>query len=150
MRPKSDAPPENSYRWLLSEDATAFNPSAPPGGHAIRDMWNPNCYGHPGKVSDAEYHQRLRAANERTVRWLERCVARSIGQTTAEQAGRFVPAAELARSVDIPFEEFTSFTDAIAFVKANPARYVIKPSGEAQNIKRLPMLVENAIPALLR
>ena len=37
----------------------------------------------------------------------------------------------------IPFEEFTSFTDAIAFVKANPARYVIKPSGEAQNIKRL-------------
>ncbi|HJU87478.1 MAG TPA: phosphoribosylglycinamide synthetase C domain-containing protein [Gemmatimonadota bacterium] len=37
----------------------------------------------------------------------------------------------------IPFEEFTSFTDAIAFVTANPARYVIKPSGEAQNIKRL-------------
>jgi phosphoribosylamine--glycine ligase len=37
----------------------------------------------------------------------------------------------------IPFEEFTSFDDAIAFVKANPARYVIKPSGEAQNIKRL-------------
>jgi len=37
----------------------------------------------------------------------------------------------------IPFEEFTSFDDAIAYVKANPARYVIKPSGEAQNIKRL-------------
>lgn len=37
----------------------------------------------------------------------------------------------------IPFEEFTSFDDAIAFVTANPARYVIKPSGEAQNIKRL-------------
>ena len=37
----------------------------------------------------------------------------------------------------IPFEEFTSFDEAIAFVKANPARYVIKPSGEAQNIKRL-------------
>lgn len=37
----------------------------------------------------------------------------------------------------IPFEEFTSFDDAIAFVHANPARYVIKPSGEAQNIKRL-------------
>jgi phosphoribosylamine--glycine ligase len=37
----------------------------------------------------------------------------------------------------IPFEEFTSFRDAIDFVRANPARYVIKPSGEAQNIKRL-------------
>ena len=37
----------------------------------------------------------------------------------------------------IPFEEFTEFDDAIAFVTANPARYVIKPSGEAQNIKRL-------------
>ena len=37
----------------------------------------------------------------------------------------------------IPFEEFTSFDEAIAFVTANPARYVIKPSGEAQNIKRL-------------
>ena len=29
------------------------------------------------------------------------------------------------------------FDDAIAFVKANPTRYVIKPSGEAQNYKRL-------------
>lgn len=37
----------------------------------------------------------------------------------------------------IPFEEFTAFEDAIEFVRANPARYVIKPSGEAQNIKRL-------------
>lgn len=37
----------------------------------------------------------------------------------------------------IPYENFTSFDAAIAFVKANPARYVIKPSGEAQNIKRL-------------
>jgi phosphoribosylamine--glycine ligase len=37
----------------------------------------------------------------------------------------------------IPFEEFSSFDDAIAYVKANPVRYVIKPSGEAQNIKRL-------------
>lgn len=40
---------EDSYRWLLAEDSTAFN-------GAIRDMWNPPCYGHPGKVSDAEYH----------------------------------------------------------------------------------------------
>jgi phosphoribosylamine--glycine ligase len=37
----------------------------------------------------------------------------------------------------IPQENFTSFDDAIAYVGANPNRYVIKPSGEVQNIKRL-------------
>src|SRR5579863_5169146 len=37
----------------------------------------------------------------------------------------------------IPHENFTSFDDALAYVKANPNRYVIKPSGEAQNYKRL-------------
>ena len=37
----------------------------------------------------------------------------------------------------IPFNEFTDFDSAIEYVKANPAPYVIKPSGEAQNIKRL-------------
>jgi phosphoribosylamine--glycine ligase len=37
----------------------------------------------------------------------------------------------------LPFQEFTSFDDAISFVSSNPARYVIKPSGEAQNYKRL-------------
>ena len=37
----------------------------------------------------------------------------------------------------IPQENFTSFDEAIAYVKATPHRYVIKPSGEAQNIKRL-------------
>ena len=37
----------------------------------------------------------------------------------------------------IPQQDFTSFDDAIAFVKASPNRYVIKPSGEAQNYKRL-------------
>lgn len=37
----------------------------------------------------------------------------------------------------LPFQEFTSFDDGIAYVKANPNRYVIKPSGEAQNYKRL-------------
>ena len=35
----------------------------------------------------------------------------------------------------ILYEDFTSFDDAIAFVEKNPAKYVIKPSGEAQNIK---------------
>jgi Zn-dependent metalloprotease len=38
----------DSYRWLSSEGDAAF-------GGAIRDMWNPNCYGDPGKVSDAQY-----------------------------------------------------------------------------------------------
>src|SRR6185436_12660270 len=37
----------------------------------------------------------------------------------------------------IPQENFTSFDEAMAYVRANPNRYVIKPSGEAQNIKRL-------------
>ncbi|MDT0203345.1 M4 family metallopeptidase [Nocardioides sp. AE5] len=39
---------EDSFRWLIGEKSTAF-------GGAIRDMWNPTCYGDPGKVSDAEY-----------------------------------------------------------------------------------------------
>jgi Zn-dependent metalloprotease len=38
--------PDDSYRWLSGEDDV---------GGAIRDMWNPNCYGDPGKVSDTEY-----------------------------------------------------------------------------------------------
>ncbi len=37
----------------------------------------------------------------------------------------------------IPFEEFSDFDAAIAHVEKHPAAYVIKPSGEAQNIKRL-------------
>lgn len=41
--------PENSYRWLMGEDATAF-------GSAIRDMWSPTCKSDPGKVTDTEYH----------------------------------------------------------------------------------------------
>jgi len=38
----------DSYRWLMGEKSDAF-------GGAIRDMWNPTCYGDPGKVSDVEY-----------------------------------------------------------------------------------------------
>ena len=45
----SPEPREDSFRWLMGEDSTAF-------GGAIRDMWNPTCYGDPAKVSDAEYH----------------------------------------------------------------------------------------------
>src|SRR4029077_9998693 len=37
----------------------------------------------------------------------------------------------------IPQQNFTSFDDAVAYVTENPNRYVIKPSGEAQNEKRL-------------
>jgi phosphoribosylamine--glycine ligase len=37
----------------------------------------------------------------------------------------------------LPSYNFTSFEEGIEFVKANLARYVIKPSGEAQNIKGL-------------
>ena len=39
----------NSFRWLSGEGDPAF-------GGAIRDMWSPECYGDPAKVSDAEYH----------------------------------------------------------------------------------------------
>ena len=41
-------PAENSYRWLVGEDATAV-------GGAVRDMWKPTCYNDPGKVTDSEY-----------------------------------------------------------------------------------------------
>ncbi len=37
----------------------------------------------------------------------------------------------------IPYKNFESFDEAIEFVKENPGRYVIKPSGEAQNLKGL-------------
>ncbi|WP_417619777.1 M4 family metallopeptidase [Oceanihabitans sediminis] len=38
----------NSQRWKIGESATAI--SSP-----IRDMWNPNCKNHPGKVTDNNY-----------------------------------------------------------------------------------------------
>lgn len=37
----------------------------------------------------------------------------------------------------IPYKQFESFDEAINFVRENRARYVIKPSGEAQNMKGL-------------
>ncbi|WP_457420211.1 M4 family metallopeptidase [Roseateles sp. P5_E7] len=41
---------DSSVRWLLGEDSTA------PGlTGALRDMYNPTCYGNPGKVSDRQY-----------------------------------------------------------------------------------------------
>jgi phosphoribosylamine--glycine ligase len=52
---------------------------------------------------------------------------RAFGQQELKNAGVSI----------IPHENFTSFDEAIGFVKSNPMRYVIKPSGEAQNYKRL-------------
>lgn len=51
---------------------------------------------------------------------------RSFGQEELKKAGVTI----------IPYKEFDSFDAAIEHVKSNPDRYVIKPSGEAQNVKR--------------
>ncbi|MDX2418542.1 MAG: M4 family metallopeptidase, partial [Xanthomonadales bacterium] len=37
---------DDSVRWLLGEESSIG---------ALRDMWNPNCAGDPGKVTDSEY-----------------------------------------------------------------------------------------------
>ncbi|MCX6767430.1 MAG: phosphoribosylamine--glycine ligase [Candidatus Micrarchaeota archaeon] len=52
---------------------------------------------------------------------------REFGQAELEKAGVNV----------LPRWDFTDFDEAIAFVKKNPMRYVIKPSGKAQNEKEL-------------
>ncbi|NNE41804.1 MAG: phosphoribosylamine--glycine ligase [Marinicaulis sp.] len=52
---------------------------------------------------------------------------RSFGQDELKNAG--IPI--------LNYKEFDDFDAAIAHVEANPRKYVIKPSGEAQNIKRL-------------
>lgn len=39
---------ENSFRWLSGEDDPAF-------GGAIRDLWNPNCFGDPAEVREGFY-----------------------------------------------------------------------------------------------
>ena len=51
---------------------------------------------------------------------------RSFGQEELKAAGVNI----------IPYSEFDSFDAAIDYVTKNPSRYVIKPSGEAQNVKR--------------
>lgn len=52
---------------------------------------------------------------------------RSFGQEELKRAG--IPI--------IPYSEFSNFDDAIDYVQKNPGEYAIKPSLEAQNIKRL-------------
>ncbi|TDE11640.1 M4 family metallopeptidase [Dyadobacter psychrotolerans] len=44
-----------STRWRLSEKASAFAPGGV-GDGAIRDMYNPNCLGDPGRVTDIKYY----------------------------------------------------------------------------------------------
>ncbi len=39
---------DNTYRWLSGEDDPGF-------GGAIRDMWNPNCFGDPARVTPGFY-----------------------------------------------------------------------------------------------
>lgn len=51
---------------------------------------------------------------------------RSFGQEELKKAGVNI----------LPYREFDNFDAAIEFVKENPSRYVLKPSGEAQNVKR--------------
>lgn len=41
---------DSSVRWLVGEDSTATGLVG-----ALRDMYNPTCYGNPGKVTDAQY-----------------------------------------------------------------------------------------------
>lgn len=52
---------------------------------------------------------------------------RTFGQEELKKAGISI----------IPYRDFTSFDDAINFVRENPNQYVIKPSGQVQNIKGL-------------
>jgi len=40
---------DGSLRWLVSEDSSSF-------GGAIRDMWNPECLGDPGRVFSDRYY----------------------------------------------------------------------------------------------
>lgn len=52
---------------------------------------------------------------------------RSFGQEELKKAGINI----------LLYKEFTCFDAAVKYVEENPNRYVIKPSGEAQNLKRM-------------
>jgi phosphoribosylamine--glycine ligase len=58
---------------------------------------------------------------------------RSFGQEELKKSGVNI----------IPYGEFVSFDDAVDHVTQNPGRYVIKPSGEAQNVKRRVRTIES-------
>jgi hypothetical protein len=50
LQPNAPGTTDNSLRWLLGEDD-----AAPGLTGALRDMWNPTCFGNAGKVSDTQY-----------------------------------------------------------------------------------------------
>jgi phosphoribosylamine--glycine ligase len=74
--------------------------------------------------------QHLRAVGKRVVGGTEYTDNleddRSFGQEELRKAGVNI----------LPYREFQDFDDAVDYVRENPSRYVIKPSGEAQNVKR--------------
>lgn len=74
--------------------------------------------------------QKLRAEGKRVVggtAYTDRLEDdRSFGQEELKRAGINI----------LPYRECDDFDEAIAYVRANPERYVIKPSGPAGNVKR--------------
>jgi Zn-dependent metalloprotease len=50
LQPNAPATTDNSNRWLIGEDINAVGLVG-----ALRDMWNPNCFGDPGRVTDTQY-----------------------------------------------------------------------------------------------
>ncbi|MBT8086033.1 MAG: M4 family metallopeptidase [Woeseia sp.] len=46
---------DQSYRWLMGEDAYVFAALPPVGDGAIRDMWTPSCFGDADYVNSDEY-----------------------------------------------------------------------------------------------
>src|SRR5690606_23076145 len=46
IQPEDVGPTDDSLRWLMGEDVW---------GGALRDMWNPGCFGDPERVGDPNY-----------------------------------------------------------------------------------------------
>jgi len=81
-------------------------------------------------LGQGERAQRLRARGKKVIGGTPYTAGleddRSFGQEELKKAGINI----------LPYREFSDFDAAIAYVKANPELYVIKPSGEAGNVKR--------------
>jgi Zn-dependent metalloprotease len=52
----SSDPTVDTVRWLSGEDDPAFFNVPVGSGNAIRDLWNPACFGDPGSVTSDNYH----------------------------------------------------------------------------------------------
>jgi hypothetical protein len=50
LQPNAPGTTDATNRWLMGEDVNAVGLVG-----ALRDMWNPNCFGDPGKVTDTQY-----------------------------------------------------------------------------------------------